>query len=208
MMAERRVLEVVNHPFIVKLHFAFQTHDKLRLVLHCNSQIRVCVCVCRLSTILSLSSYISPSKRTISCVWSSTLSMVESSLVILPKKRCSPRNVRGSTRLSSSWPSSICTVYLCVCMYTRIYPLYMHTHLCMCITSIYLSICLYTYIHTHTHTSVYVCVCVCVCVCMYIYTHTHRERACARERERERERAREREKRTYTTGTSNLKMFP
>ena len=31
--AERRVLEVVNHPFIVKLHFAFQTHDKLCLVL-------------------------------------------------------------------------------------------------------------------------------------------------------------------------------
>ena len=30
---ERRVLEIVNHPFIVKLHFAFQTHDKLCLVL-------------------------------------------------------------------------------------------------------------------------------------------------------------------------------
>jgi len=26
-------LEVVNHPFIVKLHFAFQTQDKLCLVL-------------------------------------------------------------------------------------------------------------------------------------------------------------------------------
>lgn len=31
--AERRVLEVVNHPFIVKLHFAFQTSEKLCLVL-------------------------------------------------------------------------------------------------------------------------------------------------------------------------------
>ena len=31
--AERRVLEVVNHPFIVKLHFAFQTDDKLCLVM-------------------------------------------------------------------------------------------------------------------------------------------------------------------------------
>ena len=26
---ERRVLEVINHPFIVKLHFAFQSNDKL-----------------------------------------------------------------------------------------------------------------------------------------------------------------------------------
>jgi len=31
--AERRVLEVVNHPFIVKLHFAFQTKENLCLVL-------------------------------------------------------------------------------------------------------------------------------------------------------------------------------
>ena len=31
--AERRGLEVVNHPFIVKLHFAFQTDDKLCLVM-------------------------------------------------------------------------------------------------------------------------------------------------------------------------------
>eukprot|EP00286_Rhodomonas_abbreviata_P026010 CAMPEP_0181291732 /NCGR_PEP_ID=MMETSP1101-20121128/2127_1 /TAXON_ID=46948 /ORGANISM="Rhodomonas abbreviata, Strain Caron Lab Isolate" /LENGTH=510 /DNA_ID=CAMNT_0023396149 /DNA_START=250 /DNA_END=1778 /DNA_ORIENTATION=+ len=30
---ERRVLEVINHPFIVKLHFAFQTNDKLCLVM-------------------------------------------------------------------------------------------------------------------------------------------------------------------------------
>uniref|UniRef100_A0A0C3UEU4 Protein kinase domain-containing protein n=1 Tax=Guillardia theta (strain CCMP2712) TaxID=905079 RepID=A0A0C3UEU4_GUITC len=31
--AERRVLEVVNHPFIVKLHYAFQTADRLCLVM-------------------------------------------------------------------------------------------------------------------------------------------------------------------------------
>lgn len=30
---ERKVLSVVNHPFIMKLHFAFQTTDKLYLVL-------------------------------------------------------------------------------------------------------------------------------------------------------------------------------
>jgi len=30
---ERRVLEVINHPFIVKLHFAFQSNDKLCLVM-------------------------------------------------------------------------------------------------------------------------------------------------------------------------------
>lgn len=30
---ERKVLSVVNHPFIMKLHYAFQTHDKLYLVL-------------------------------------------------------------------------------------------------------------------------------------------------------------------------------
>ena len=30
---ERRVLSVVNHPFIMKLHYAFQTQDKLYLVL-------------------------------------------------------------------------------------------------------------------------------------------------------------------------------
>jgi len=30
---ERRILEVINHPFIVKLHFAFQTTDKLCLVM-------------------------------------------------------------------------------------------------------------------------------------------------------------------------------
>eukprot|EP00282_Hemiselmis_andersenii_P043019 CAMPEP_0172066180 /NCGR_PEP_ID=MMETSP1043-20130122/11025_1 /TAXON_ID=464988 /ORGANISM="Hemiselmis andersenii, Strain CCMP441" /LENGTH=490 /DNA_ID=CAMNT_0012726325 /DNA_START=273 /DNA_END=1742 /DNA_ORIENTATION=+ len=30
---ERRVLEVINHPFIVKLHYAFQTNDKLCLVM-------------------------------------------------------------------------------------------------------------------------------------------------------------------------------
>jgi len=53
--AERRVLEVVNHPFIVKLHFAFQTHDKLCLVLDFINggelfsyiaKEKVCVCVC------------------------------------------------------------------------------------------------------------------------------------------------------------------
>jgi serum/glucocorticoid-regulated kinase 2 len=30
---ERKVLSVVNHPFIMKLHYAFQSHDKLYLVL-------------------------------------------------------------------------------------------------------------------------------------------------------------------------------
>ena len=30
---ERKVLSVVNHPFIVKLHYAFQSPDKLYLVL-------------------------------------------------------------------------------------------------------------------------------------------------------------------------------
>jgi serine/threonine protein kinase len=32
-MTERKVLSVVNHPFIVGLHFAFQTSDKLCLIL-------------------------------------------------------------------------------------------------------------------------------------------------------------------------------
>jgi len=30
---ERRVLDVINHPFIVKLHYAFQTEEKLCLVM-------------------------------------------------------------------------------------------------------------------------------------------------------------------------------
>ena len=30
---ERRVLGAINHPFIVKLHYAFQTEDKLFFVL-------------------------------------------------------------------------------------------------------------------------------------------------------------------------------
>jgi serine/threonine protein kinase len=30
--SERVILEVVDHPFIVKLHFAFQTHTKLYLL--------------------------------------------------------------------------------------------------------------------------------------------------------------------------------
>jgi serine/threonine protein kinase len=32
-MTERNVLSGVNHPFIVKLHYAFQTIDKLFLIL-------------------------------------------------------------------------------------------------------------------------------------------------------------------------------
>jgi serine/threonine protein kinase len=32
-MSERNVLSVVNHPFIVKLNYAFQTKDKLFLIL-------------------------------------------------------------------------------------------------------------------------------------------------------------------------------
>lgn len=31
--SERRVLEIVNHPFIVKLHYAFQTGSALCLVM-------------------------------------------------------------------------------------------------------------------------------------------------------------------------------
>lgn len=30
---ERQLLEITNHPYIVKLHYAFQTHDKLYFVL-------------------------------------------------------------------------------------------------------------------------------------------------------------------------------
>jgi len=32
-MTERNVLSLTNHPFIVKLNYAFQTHDKLFLIL-------------------------------------------------------------------------------------------------------------------------------------------------------------------------------
>ena len=32
-MTERNVLSITNHPFIVKLSFAFQTSDKLFLIL-------------------------------------------------------------------------------------------------------------------------------------------------------------------------------
>jgi serine/threonine protein kinase len=32
-MTERNVLSITNHPFIVKLNYAFQTHDKLFLIL-------------------------------------------------------------------------------------------------------------------------------------------------------------------------------
>ncbi len=32
-MTERNVLSVTNHPFIVKLNYAFQTYDKLFLIL-------------------------------------------------------------------------------------------------------------------------------------------------------------------------------
>lgn len=31
--AERRILETINHPFIAKLHYAFQTQEKLFFVL-------------------------------------------------------------------------------------------------------------------------------------------------------------------------------
>ena len=33
-MTERNVLSITNHPFIVKLKYAFQTTDKLFLILH------------------------------------------------------------------------------------------------------------------------------------------------------------------------------
>lgn len=32
-MTERKILSTINHPFIVKLRFAFQTHEKLYLVM-------------------------------------------------------------------------------------------------------------------------------------------------------------------------------
>jgi serine/threonine protein kinase len=32
-MTERKILSTINHPFIVKLRYAFQTHEKLYLVM-------------------------------------------------------------------------------------------------------------------------------------------------------------------------------
>lgn len=32
-MTERKILSTINHPFVVKLRYAFQTHEKLYLVM-------------------------------------------------------------------------------------------------------------------------------------------------------------------------------
>lgn len=32
-MTERKILSTINHPFVVKLHYAFQTMEKLYLVM-------------------------------------------------------------------------------------------------------------------------------------------------------------------------------
>ena len=45
---------------------------------------------------------------------------------------------------------AICSVYVCVCMYVRMY-------VCMCVC-------------------VYVCMCVCMCVCMYVCAISYRFR--------------------------------